>query len=89
MVEPVKSPLQEKVKGPLWYSGPGTSWTPSMLMPTIGVVGSTVAGRALTMTFGRPVLPPDVRATQDGETASGNGASARSAGGCHPGASAG
>ena len=44
IVEPVKSPLKEKVKGPLWYSGPGTSCTPSICIPMIGAVGSTVAG---------------------------------------------
>ena len=39
------------------------------------MLGSTSAGDPDRMSFGRPVLPPDVGAFHDDATASGNGAS--------------
>src|SRR5689334_15192111 len=64
------------MNGPLWYSGPGTSCTPSRGMyGTAATVGSTVAGAPDRISFGRPVLPPDVGAFHDAAAASGSGAS--------------
>src|SRR5690348_7365093 len=64
------------MNGPLWYSGPGTSCTPSRGMyGTAATPGSTSPGVPDRISFGRPVLPPDVGAFHDDATASGRGAS--------------
>src|SRR3954470_10931433 len=67
------------MKGPLWYSGPGTSWTASRGMyGTAGTSGSTCAGVPDRISFGRPVLPPDVGAFHDDAHRSGSGAPSKS-----------
>ena len=74
---PVQSAWVEKTNGPLWYSGPGTRWTPSSPMPNgPSRSGFAVAGAPDRMILGRPVLPPDVGAFHDAAIgSSGNGSS--------------
>ena len=62
---PTSSPPTENDSGPLWYSGPVARCTPSSCMPKARAVmptDSLVAGPPATISFGRPVLPPDVGA---------------------------
>ena len=76
------------MNGPLWYSGPG------MIIVASGSAPSSVAcasrrsvhteGSPDTMSFGRPVDPPEVGAFHAVATASGNGRASASAGGRQP-----
>src|SRR5690242_21410112 len=64
------------MNGPLWYSGPGTSCTPSRGMyGTAATVGSTRAGVPDRISLGRPVLPPEVGAFHVAAQRSGSGPS--------------
>src|SRR5271154_5136315 len=57
---------------------------PSATPNSGGASGSHSAGSPDTMSFGRPVDPPDVGAFHAGETASGSGPSDRSGSGRYP-----
>ena len=58
---PASSAVHDQTTGPLWYSGPGISRQPSGSTPRVGrASGSSVAGSPDTMSFGRPVEPPEV-----------------------------
>src|SRR5262245_21811326 len=75
------------VKGPLWYSGPVTRCTPSCGMRRSApnpAIGSHVAGWVATMSFGRPVLPPEVGALNAAPTAAGSGSDASDGSGANP-----
>ena len=73
---PASSATHDHTTGPLWYSGPGISRHPSGSTPRVGrASASMVAGSPATISFGRPVEPPDVGAFHAGEVTSGRGAS--------------
>ena len=60
--------------GPLWNSGPVVSTVPPGGRPSNGArptTSSYTAGCPATISFGRPVLPPEVGAFQAGATARG------------------
>ena len=75
--------MHDQTNGPLWYSGPGITMQPSGVDAAAAAArrGRSIAGSPDTISFGRPVEPPDVGAFHAGETASGSGASSRSSGG--------
>src|SRR5438132_6998749 len=59
------------MKGPLWYSGPGITSVPSGVIIRSGFAsGSIKAGAVLRISFGRPVLPPEVIPFQGSDTVS-------------------
>ena len=62
----------------MWYSGPVISTVSPSAMPrrrANGSTDSTSAGWVDTISFGRPVLPPDVGAFHEAAATSPNGAS--------------
>ena len=68
---PCISPSVAQTAGPLWYSGPGTTMHSSGRTCSIDATSvSRTAGSPDTISFGRPVLPPDVGAFQAGDAAS-------------------
>src|SRR5258705_13064834 len=59
------------MNGPLWYSGPGiTSVPPGVIISSGFASGSISAGAVLRISFGRPVLPPEVIPFHGSDTAS-------------------
>src|SRR4051794_6487725 len=72
---PARSALTDQIRGPLWYSGPGITMQPVGDPKTPGAASSNSAGSPDTISFGRPVEPPDVGAFQAGEIASGGAVS--------------
>ena len=82
---PVSSAWHDQTAGPLWYSGPGITRHPSNDIANGGGASvSIIDGSPDTISFGRPVEPPDVGAFQAGDTASGSGPSSRSSGDRYP-----
>jgi hypothetical protein len=82
---PARSAVHDQTTGPLWYSGPGMSRQPSGSTPSVGrASGSSTAGSPETMSFGRPVEPPEVGAFQAGEVTSGSGPSSMEGWGTWP-----
>ena len=58
---PASSAVTDHMNGPLWYSGPGITIVPFGVSISSGFAsGSISAGAVLRISFGRPVLPPDV-----------------------------
>ena len=82
----MNSPTVERLNGALWYSGPGTRWQSSRSMRNTieRRSGSNLPSCPATISFGRPVLPPEVGAFHDGATTSGNGASSSDESGTKP-----
>src|SRR5438105_15226970 len=79
---PWSNAAHDHTMGPLWYSGPGSTKTPSRWNSNAdGASGSMSDGSPDTINFGRPVEPPEVGAFHAGDTASGNGPWSRAAGG--------
>ncbi len=71
---PASSAPHDHTIGPLWYSGPGITRHPSSCSSKDGGSSSSiVAGAPATISFGRPVEPPEVGAFQAGEIWSGSG----------------
>ena len=71
--------------GALWYSGPGITVQPSGVIINNGVAsGSVRPGAVVTMSLGRPVLPPDVIAFHGFDTVSGSGSAAPGGAGSPP-----
>ena len=69
---PASNAVIVQMNGPLWYSGPGIRWVPSICMPSSGAAsGSIRLAWFARISFGRPVEPPDVIALYGFETASG------------------
>src|SRR5216110_2500623 len=65
-----------ETNGPLWYRGPGISAVLVSSRRQKAISSQfTNPGRPDTISFGRPVLPPDVGAFHAGETRSGSGPS--------------
>src|SRR5689334_6851466 len=59
------------MNGPLWYSGPGIIVVPFGVIINSGAAsGSMSAGAVLRMSFGRPVLPPEVMPFHGSDTVS-------------------
>ncbi len=86
---PVNSAATEKESGPLWYSGPVARCTPSVVMPNPAAVSATdsvTAAPPATISFGRPVLPPEVGAFHAFAAFGGSGASESSGSGSNPAA---
>src|SRR4051812_50045614 len=82
---PYSSAPHDHTIGPLWYSGPGSTNAPSRVKSNGDADSSSITdGSPETISFGRPVEPPDVGAFQAGEIASGSGPSSRSAGETEP-----
>src|SRR5215216_4660577 len=82
---PWMSPVIDAENGALWYSGPGTTWQPSLwTMRNMGWSGSNTPGSPARMSLGRPVDPPDVGAFQDGATRSGSSPSSSAGSGSNP-----
>src|SRR5439155_24002486 len=68
---PASSAPTDHMNGPLWYSGPGIIVVPFGVIISSGAAsGSISAGAVLRMSFGRPVLPPDVMPFQGSDTVS-------------------
>ena len=82
----MNSPTVDRLNGALWYSGPGTRWVSSRFIRNTSESksGSSLPSWPATISFGRPVLPPDVGAFQAGAIASGNGPSSNPASGSNP-----
>ena len=74
---PASSATHDQTSGPLWYSGPGISRQPSGVDAEGGrrPSGSIEAGSPATISFGRPVDPPEVGAFHAGDVTSGRGVS--------------
>src|SRR2546423_15260313 len=72
---PASQAEHDQTIGPLWYSGPGITMQPSGEPKPAGCSSSLSDGSPATISFGRPVEPPDVGAFQAGDTASGRGES--------------
>ena len=84
---PASKASSDVVNGPLWYSGPVTRWTPSRGMRSSAAnpsSGSHAAGCVATISFGRPVLPPDVGALNEAAITGGNGSDEIDASGAKP-----
>ena len=65
---PASSAWHDQTAGPLWYSGPGITRHPSSVSSSGGgSSGSSCAGSPDTISFGRPVDPPDVGAFHAGD----------------------
>ena len=76
----------------MWYSGPVARCTPSVVMPNPAAVSATdsvTAGPPATISFGRPVLPPEVGAFHALAAFGGSGASESVGIGLEPGRDAG
>jgi hypothetical protein len=67
---PNATPYRKFVRGALWWSGPGIIMTLLTGNPNGGVETSITAGVPNKISFGRPVLPPDVGAFMTGDTCS-------------------
>jgi hypothetical protein len=75
------------MNGPLWYSGPGIIVVPLGVIISSGAAsGSISAGAVFRMSFGRPVLPPEVMPFHGSETVSSRATRAPGAAGagCQP-----
>jgi hypothetical protein len=71
---PYSTVISDQMSGPLWYSGPGITRQPCVPRTTTGGASrSSIAGSPDTISFGRPVEPPDVGAFHALDTTSGNG----------------
>ena len=83
---PARSAVIVQTNGPLWYSGPGIMCVPSICISNSGLMsGSMRPGPPARISFGRPVLPPEVIALNGFATASGSGPSSTLASGAQPG----
>ena len=82
----MKSPTVDRLNGALWYSGPGTRCVSSRSMRNTSErrSGSSLPSCPATISFGRPVLPPEVGAFHEGATTSGSGSSASPESGAKP-----
>ena len=69
---PRAAPVTDHMNGPLWYSGPGhhDACRRASSAAAASASGSISAGAVLRISFGRPVLPPEVIALPRIETAS-------------------